>query len=218
MNSNKMLFGNYINKFFIMQKQIAQILLDLNAVQIKTNPPFTWTSGLKSPIYCDNRLLFSDVEARRKITAGFIKLVEELEFDVIAGTATAGIPWASFLAEELDMPLIYIRGESKKHGKQNQIEGYLQKGQKVLIIEDLISTGKSSIAAAEAVRKAGGKVKDVAAIFTYELLQGIEAFAQADLRFHTLTDFPTLISITTLSNDEKQNVLEFANNPQKWGK
>ncbi len=200
-----------------MEKQIAQILLDLNAVQIKTNPPFTWTSGIKSPIYCDNRLVISDVEGRRKVVAGFIKLVENLDFDVLGGTATAGIPWASFLAEELDLPMIYIRGGAKKHGKQNQIEGSLKKGQKVLIVEDLISTGKSSIEAAAAVREAGGEVKDVIAIFTYELLKGIEAFAQADLRFHTLTDFPTLIGITDLDEATKENVLEFAQDPASWG-
>lgn len=200
-----------------MKEQIAKILLDLSAVQIKTNPPFTWTSGIKSPIYCDNRLIISDVESRRKVVAGFIKLIEKLDFDVLGGTATAGIPWAAFLAEELDLPMVYIRGDAKKHGKQNQIEGRLQKGQKVLIVEDLISTGKSSIAAAEAVREAGGVVKDVIAIFTYELLKGIEAFAQADLRFHTLTDFPTLIGITNLSELEKENVLRFAEDPASWG-
>lgn len=200
-----------------MKQKIAQILLDLNAVQIKTNPPFTWTSGIKSPIYCDNRLIISNVEGRRKVIAGFIKLIENLDFDVLGGTATAGIPWAAFLAEELDLPMIYIRGGAKKHGKQNQIEGTLQKGQKVLIVEDLISTGKSSIAAADAVREVGGEVKDVIAIFTYELLKGIEAFAEADLRFHTLTDFPTLIGITDLSEVEKKNVLEFAKDPASWG-
>lgn len=199
-----------------MKQQIAQLLLDLNAVQIRTNPPFTWTSGIKSPIYCDNRLIISDVEGRRKVIAGFLKLIEKLDFDVLGGTATAGIPWAAFLAEELDLPMIYIRGDAKKHGKQNQIEGNLKKGQKVLIVEDLISTGKSSIAAAEAVREAGGEVHDVIAIFTYELLAGIEAFAQADLRFHTLTDFPTLIGITDLPEAEKKNVLEFAKNPAGW--
>lgn len=199
-----------------MKQQIAQILLDLNAVQIKTNPPFTWTSGIKSPIYCDNRLMISDVEGRRKVVAGFLKLIENLDFDVLGGTATAGIPWAAFLAEELDLPMIYIRGGAKKHGKQNQIEGTLKAGQKVLIVEDLISTGKSSVAAAQAVREAGGVVKDVAAIFTYELLKGIENFAQADLRFHTLTDFPTLIGITNLSEEEKEKVLEFAKDPAKW--
>lgn len=200
-----------------MQKQIAQILLDLNAVQIKTNPPFTWTSGIKSPIYCDNRLIISEVEGRRKVVAGFLNLIKDLDFDVVGGTATAGIPWASFLAEELDLPLIYIRGDAKKHGKQNQIEGSLKPGQKVLIVEDLISTGKSSIAAAEAVREAGGEVKDVIAIFTYELLKGIEAFAQADLRFHTLTDFPTLMSVINMPEEEKSKVLEFAKDPASWG-
>lgn len=195
-----------------MQKQIAQILLDLQAVQVRLNPPFTWTSGIQAPIYCDNRLLISDVEARRKVVAGFVKLTEDLEFDVVGGTATAGIPWASFLAEELDLPLIYIRGEAKKHGKQNQIEGRLNAGQKVLIVEDLISTGKSSLAATEAVRQAGGEVKDVVAIFTYGFLQAVESFAQADLRFHTLTDLPTLIGITNFSEAEKKTVLDFASN------
>lgn len=199
-----------------MKKQIAQILLDLNAVQIKTNPPFTWTSGIKSPIYCDNRLIISDVEGRRKVVAGFIKLIENLDFDVLGGAATGGIPWASFLAEELNLPMIYIRGEAKKHGKQNQVEGNLKKGQKVLIVEDLFSTGKSSINVAEAVRKEGGEVKDVIAIFTYGFLKSVEAFAQADLRFHTLTDFPTLIGVTNLSDKEKENVLEFANDPVNW--
>jgi len=199
-----------------MKKQIAQILLNLNAVQIKTNPPFTWTSGIKSPIYCDNRLIISDVEGRHKIIAGFIKLIENLDFDVLGGTATAGIPWAAFLAEELDLPMIYIRSDTKQHGKHNQIEGNLKKGQRVLIVEDLISTGKSSITAAKAVREASGEVKDVIAIFTYELLEGIKAFAQADLRFHTLTDFPTLIGITNIDGETKKNILKFTNDPTSW--
>ena len=133
------------NRF--LAKEIAQILLEKQAVKISTDPPFTWTSGMKSPIYCDNRLLISYPEERKKILEGFKNLIAEnnLEFDVIGGTATAAIPWAAFLAFDLDKPMVYIRPKPKGHGAGRRVEGTMEKGSRVLIVEDLISTGGSSI-------------------------------------------------------------------------
>ncbi len=129
-----------------MKKEIAKILLEKNAVKISTDPPFVWTSGLKSPIYCDNRLLVSYIDSRKKIITGFKKLIEDqnLEFDVIAGTATAAITWAAFLAAELDKPMVYVRPKPKGHGTGKQVEGTMSDGSRVLIVEDLFSTGGSS--------------------------------------------------------------------------
>ncbi|MBT3463982.1 orotate phosphoribosyltransferase [archaeon] len=156
-----------------MKQQIAEILLTLKAVKIQPNNPFTFTSGLISPIYIDNRLVISFPEERKKIVKQFIEIIksQNLEFDVVAGVATAGIHWAAWLAAYFDKPMIYIRGKVKSHGRQNQIEGLLKHGQKVLVIEDHISTGGSSVAAVNTVREVGGKVTECLAITTYEFVK-----------------------------------------------
>ena len=136
-------------------QQVANILLKEKAVFLRPHEPFTWTSGIKSPVYCDNRLLISTVDSRDYIIKAFADAVKELNVDVVAGTATAGIPWAAWIAQELKLPLIYVRSSSKDHGRQNAIEGSTKPGQKTVLIEDLISTGKSSIAAGEKLREAG---------------------------------------------------------------
>ncbi|SEB17584.1 orotate phosphoribosyltransferase [Thalassobacillus cyri] len=174
---------------------IIMDLLDIGAVQIRPEDPFTWTSGIKSPIYCDNRLTMSYPEVRKKIKNLFVERIREVKpaVDVIAGCATAGIPHAAFIAEAMDLPMVYVRSSAKKHGKGNQIEGMIHPGDRVIVIEDLISTGQSSIQAAEALREAGADVIEVMAIFSYGLPKAEEAFQQAGFRYQTLTGFQELI-------------------------
>ncbi|WP_028782717.1 orotate phosphoribosyltransferase [Thalassobacillus devorans] len=175
---------------------IIKDLLDIGAVQIRPDNPFTWTSGIKSPIYCDNRLTMSYPEVRKKIRNLFVERIREVKpaIDVIAGCATAGIPHAAFIADAMDVPMVYVRSSAKKHGKGNQIEGVIHPGDRVLVIEDLISTGQSSIQSAEALREAGAEVVEVMAIFSYGLPEAKEAFQQAGFHYQTLTGFPELLS------------------------
>ncbi|GAA4715834.1 orotate phosphoribosyltransferase [Brevibacillus fulvus] len=178
-----------------LAKVIAARLLEIGAVHLRPQEPFVWTSGIKSPIYCDNRLTLSYPAVRREIAAGFAEVIrsEFPETEVIAGTATAGIPHAAWVAELLDLPMIYVRDKAKGHGRKNQIEGLLAKGQKVLVIEDLISTGGSSLKAAEAVTAEGGQVVGVAAIFSYQFPQAAEQFAEAGIPLRTLSDYTSLV-------------------------
>ncbi|WP_088105032.1 orotate phosphoribosyltransferase [Halalkalibacter urbisdiaboli] len=180
-----------------MKEVIAKHLLTINAVSLSPNEPFTWTSGIKSPIYCDNRMTLSYPEVRRDIAQGLSQIIKEKfsDVDVIAGTATAGIPHAAWVSEILDLPMAYIRGSAKGHGKQNQIEGKIEKGQKVVIVEDLISTGGSVITSAEAVRAVGAEVVGVVAIFTYELEKAANNFAEAELTTEVLTNYSTLVDV-----------------------
>jgi orotate phosphoribosyltransferase len=159
-------------------KSIARIALDIGAIKLSPQDPFTWASGYRNPIYNDNRLLLCDFEYRSLVTGGFEELVrrEHIPFEVIAGTATAGVPWATSLADRLKMPLVYVREKPKTHGAGKQVEGVLKPGQKVLLVEDLISTGKSSGAAAEAIRREGGVVNAIVSIFTYELQEAAGCF------------------------------------------
>jgi len=200
-----------------MKSTVASILLEKEAVKIQPTNPFTWTSGIKSPIYCDNRLLISYPDAFNTIVLAFKEMIVKKKFDVVAGTATAGIPWAAFLAYELDLPMIYIRKEAKAHGTKSQIEGVMEKGAKVLIVEDLVSTGKSSIAAVQAVRKEGGVVSDVVSIFQYGFPEAKSAFIKADCKLTSITDFPALLEeMEDVSADEKKHVLAFSKDPKKW--
>ncbi|WP_042199665.1 orotate phosphoribosyltransferase [Paenibacillus camerounensis] len=178
-------------------KQVAAYLLEIGAVALRPQDPFTWTSGIKSPIYCDNRLTMSFPEVRNYIAGGFAELITASypEAQVIAGTATAGIPHAAWVSDKLNMPMAYIRDKAKGHGKQNQIEGSITPGQKVIVIEDLISTGGSSIKAAQAVEEAGGEVLAVLAIFSYELDRATEAFAAAGVPLQSLSNYTTLIDV-----------------------
>lgn len=183
--------------------EITKDLLAIKAVQINPHHYFTWTSGIKSPIYCDNRLTMSYPNVRQKITKAFIHMIHQLDEkpDVIAGCATAGIPHAAWLADELNLPLVYVRSSAKGHGKRNQIEGQIEKGQKVLVIEDLISTGGSSILAARALQTEGLEVINVFAIFTYGLSKASEQFAKQEISFKTITSFDNLIE-TLINNGE----------------
>ncbi|UQF12075.1 orotate phosphoribosyltransferase [Vagococcus lutrae] len=203
-------------------KEIAKHLLDIKAVSLSPTAPFTWASGLKSPIYCDNRVTMSYPVVRRQIAQGLAQLIQDTygEIDVVAGTATAGIPHAAWVAEILDLPMIYIRSSAKKHGKGNQIEGVLHEGQRVVVIEDLISTGGSVLEATDAVENAGGKVLGVAAIFTYELAQATKQFSAKNMAFTTLTQYSTLIEVarenSVISENELKLLMQWRENPQEW--
>lgn len=201
-----------------LEKDVARHLLEIKAVQINPKEYFTWTSGIKSPIYCDNRLTMSYPTIRRKIVDAFVQKIENLSEkpDVIAGCATAGIPHAAWLAERLDLPMVYVRSKPKGHGKGNQIEGDLKKGQKVLVIEDLISTGGSSIDSAKALQNEGAEVINVFAIFTYGLKKATQAFQKENLPFQTITNFDQLIEALIedekLNEQEKAELLQWRNN------
>lgn len=192
----------------IKPEVIAQILLKEKAVFLRPQDPFTWTSGIKSPVYCDNRLLFSTVDSRETIVKGFVERVRALNVDVIAGTATAGIPWAAFIAMEMKLPLIYVRSSSKEHGRQNAIEGQAAAGSKTVLIEDLISTGKSSIAAADRLTEAGIKVEKVMSIFNYGFPQAEEAFKKAGLPFESLSYFDVLARVAYENKQFDSKTLE----------
>ena len=201
-----------------LERTIAKHLLDIEAVALRPNDYFTWTSGIKSPIYCDNRITMSYPKIRREIAAGMSKVIKEKfpEVEVVAGTATAGIPHAAWVSEVLDLPMIYVRDSAKKHGKTNQIEGKLLEGQKVVIIEDLISTGLSSLKVAKALEEAGAEVLGVVAIFSYELKKAQDAFAIDNVEYYTLTNYNFLIEEAVASNYIKQGdvekLLEWRNN------
>ncbi|HZG58653.1 orotate phosphoribosyltransferase [Paenibacillus sp.] len=178
-----------------LEQRIAEALLSIGAVSLRPQQPFTWTSGIKSPIYCDNRLTMSHPSVRDMIAEGFATLVREKypQADMIAGTATAGIPHAAWVAQKLNLPMIYVRDKAKGHGKQNLIEGQLEAGRKVVVIEDLISTGGSSIKAAQAVNEAGGEALAVLAIFSYQFEKADAAFAAAGVPLATLSNYTALI-------------------------
>lgn len=176
-------------------QKIAGELLRIKAVSLRPAQPFVWTSGLKSPIYCDNRLTMSYPEVRNLIADAFADLIRSTfpRTEVLAGTATAGIPHAAWVAQKLDLPMIYVRDKAKGHGKENLIEGYLQQGKSVLVIEDLISTGGSSLKAAQAVRTAGAEVLGVAAIFSYQFEQAEQLFAEQNVPLATLSNYTVLL-------------------------
>ncbi|KKK39624.1 orotate phosphoribosyltransferase [Mesobacillus campisalis] len=206
-----------------MKKEIAGKLLDIEAVTLKPNDPFTWSSGLRSPIYCDNRLTLSYPEIRREIASGLKDLIIEHfpEAQSVAGTATAGIPHAAWVSELLSLPMCYVRSKAKGHGKGNQIEGKVASGQKVVVVEDLISTGGSVINAVEALRAAGCEVLGAVAIFTYELEKGKELLGEAGVKAVALTDFSTLSQVASergeISADDLSKLSEWRKNPADWG-
>ena len=200
-----------------LECKLAKELLAIQAVALRPNDYFTWTSGIKSPIYCDNRITMSYPSLRREIAAGMVEVIKEKypEVEVVAGTATAGIPHAAWVSELLDLPMIYVRDSAKKHGKTNQIEGRVLEGQKVVIIEDLISTGLSSLKVAKALREAGAEVLGVVAIFSYELKKAQDAFEEAGVEYITLTNYPALVeeavAIEYIHQDDVEKLLEWRN-------
>ncbi|MBC1486307.1 orotate phosphoribosyltransferase [Listeria seeligeri] len=207
-----------------IEKQVAEQLLEIKAVFLKPNDPFTWASGIKSPIYCDNRLTLGFPKVRQFIAAALAEKIKEDfgDVDVIAGTATAGIPHAAWVSDLLDLPMVYVRSKAKEHGKGNQIEGPISKGQKVVVIEDLISTGGSSLKAVEALEQAGVEVLGIAAIFTYGLEKGNKLLAEANTKLVTLTNYDELIEVALTKNyvskEDMETLKEWKQNPETWGK
>ena len=205
-----------------LSREIAEDLLDIKAVFLQPNDPFTWASGIKSPIYTDNRITISYPEVRRRIAQGFADRIraEFPDVEVIAGAATGGVPHAAWVAEILDLPMVYIRSKAKDHGAGNQVEGRITKNQKMVIIEDLISTGGSVIGTAEAASREGADVLGVAAIFTYELPRGIENFEKANLPLITLSNYSDLIEIAKVIGyvdaDELELLKKFKQNQNTW--
>jgi orotate phosphoribosyltransferase len=178
-----------------MKTEIAENLLEIKAVFLQPNEPFTWSSGIKSPIYCDNRLTLSYPAIRRNIAHGLKQLINEHfpDTELIAGTATAGIPHAAWVCDLLELPMCYVRSKAKEHGKGNQIEGKASPGQKVVVVEDLISTGGSVISAVKALREAGCNVLGVVSIFTYELQKAKDLLDSEGIDSYSLSDYSTLI-------------------------
>ncbi len=195
-----------------LQTEITKDLLKIEAVQIRPDDYFTWTSGIKSPIYCDNRLTMSYPAVRKKIVKAFLHEIERKQWkpDGIAGCATAGIPHAAWLAEALDLPMLYVRSSPKGHGKENQIEGALKKGMKLVVIEDLISTGGSSLETVKALKDAGAEVLGVLAIFTYSLEKAKENFLREKVEVSTITSYDFLLEILEkekkISEKEKEEL------------
>jgi orotate phosphoribosyltransferase len=205
-------------------RDVAKILLEIRAVTLSPSKPYRFVSGIYSPIYCDNRLLMSYPGKRGRIIDHMARVAAErkLDFDIVAGIASSGIPHAAWLAERLQKPMIYIRKESKEHGKENLIEGNLDKGKKVIIVEDLVSTGGSSVAGVEAVRRNGGVVGQCLAIFTYGMAKAKDAFREAGCELIPLCDFSTLIKVAGdmkyIGKEDVERALEWSKDPQNWGR
>jgi orotate phosphoribosyltransferase len=202
--------------------KVAEYLLQIKAVKLNNQNPFTWASGRKSPIYCDNRVTLSYHEVRTHIRDQFVAIIREkyADVDVIAGVATGGIAQGALVAQVLEKPFVYIRAEEKKHGMNNRIEGHLNAGQKVVVIEDLISTGKSSLLAVDALREANCEVLGMVAIFTYTLQTALENFEKTNVKLDTLTTYPTLLKQAAaggyITENDLTSLNEWSANPEKW--
>jgi orotate phosphoribosyltransferase len=205
-------------------KKTAEYLLQIKAIKLQPSNPFTWASGWKSPIYCDNRKTLSYPEVRGYIRDSFAALIKELypQAQLIAGVATGAIAHGALAADKAGLPFIYVRSEAKEHGLGNQIEGYFEKGQKVVVVEDLISTGGSSLNAVKALRDAGCEVLGMVAIFTYEFKKATDAFEAAGCRLNTLSNYSVLIdtAVTTgyIGAAEVETLRKWRVDPASWGK
>lgn len=205
-----------------MREEIARLLLKAGAVALRPSRPFVWASGIHSPIYCDNRLLLSNPKGRNLAMREFERIIRKgrIRYDAIAGIATAGIPWASMLADRLKKPLLYVRSKAKSHGRGNKIEGRLEKGSRVLVIEDLVSTGQSSLEAVKTLRRAGRNVRYCLTIFSYGLAASRMAFEKSHCRLYTLTHLETLLAVALkdgrISGEEKHLIEKFSQDPQGW--
>ena len=202
-----------------LEVKVAENLLKIKAVFLKPNDPFTWASGIKSPIYCDNRLTLSYPETRKVVEEGLVELIKKYypTCEVIMGTSTAGIPHAAYVSAILDMPMGYVRGGAKDHGRGNQIEGVVPVGKNVVVIEDLISTAGSSIEVVNILREAGCNVLGIASIFTYNLAKGTQRLAEANVENHSLSNFEVLAQVAAENNyiaqEDLAKVLKFQKNP-----
>lgn len=207
-----------------MAAQTAEFLLTVKAVKLDNEHPFTWASGRKSPIYCDNRVTLSYPQIRTFIRQRFTEIVNKMwgDVDVVAGVATGGIAQGALVAQELGKPFVYVRSEAKSHGLTNQIEGEIHEGQSVVVIEDLVSTGKSSLIAVRALREKGCEVKGMAAIFTYGLQVAADNFAAEKVELVTITDYDTLLGVATekeyVRADELESLAAWRRNPELWSK
>ena len=207
-----------------MKKTIAEDLLKIKAVFLRPNEPFTWASGIKSPIYCDNRLTLSDTQVRDDVENGLATLIREHypEAEVLMGTSTAGIAHAAITATILNLPMGYVRSGAKDHGRGNQIEGKLIPGQKVVVVEDLISTGGSCIEVVNVLREAGADVLGIVSIFTYGMKKGLERLAAAEVKNVSLCDLDTLVEVAAekayIEPADKDRLIQFRNNPsdESW--
>ncbi|MCR5327109.1 MAG: orotate phosphoribosyltransferase [Bacteroidales bacterium] len=200
-----------------MEKQIAKELLSIGAVFLRPEQPFTWASGIKSPIYCDNRITLSAPSVREKIEAGLASLVQKHfpECQMLMGTSTAGIAHAAITATLLGLPMGYVRGEAKSHGRTNRIEGRLDPGTKVVVVEDLISTGGSVIEVVNALREAGAEVLGIVSIFTYGIRRGLERLQQAEVVNYSLSNLDALVEVAAdegyIAPEQKKSIIEFRN-------
>lgn len=201
----------------------SRILLELGCIILRPTKPFTYNTGIISPVYTDNRLILSTTKERKKITSFLIKKIKIIGVpQVIAGTATAGIPYASFIADHLNIPLIYVRPKAKEYGRKNKIEGSLKKGQSVIVVDDLISTAKSSLDVVDAIRDSGGKASHIIAITTYELEISQHNLKKKKIKLHALTNLETTADIAVkrgfLKKDKVEIVLDWVKNPHEWAK
>lgn len=207
-----------------MEKLIAKDLLSIGAVFFRPDQPFTWASGIKSPVYCDNRLTLTATAVRNDVENGLATLIKENypDAEVLMGTSTAGIAHAAITAHLLDMPMGYVRSGAKDHGRQNQIEGRLEKGQKVVVVEDLISTGGSVIEVVNVLREAGAEVLGVVSIFTYGMQKGLDRLAAADVKNISLTNFDVIAQVAAdegyIKTEDVKRLIAFRNNPsdESW--
>ncbi len=204
-------------------RQIAEYLLEIEAVQINPENPFTWASGWKSPVYCDNRLSLSYPHIRSYIKKALINLIKNRfsGVEAVAGVATAGIPQGALVANDLDLPFLYVRPKPKSHGTTNQIEGKVREGQKIVVVEDLVSTGGSSVQAIHVLREANADVSGLVSIFTYGFLQSYETFKKAKVEFYALTDFDTLLEVALalsyIRSEQLDHLKKWSVDPGNWG-
>ena len=205
-----------------MTDKIAEILLNVNAVSLRTKPPFRWASGILAPIYTDIRILMSYSREREFIVNSFIRLIRQnkTRFDAFAATATAGIPWAAWLAQKMKKPMVYVRSDAKDHGKENQVEGKIEEGRIYVVVEDLISTGSSSINTINAVRAKGGIVENCIAIFTYELEKSVNNFQNANVKLLTLTSFTSFVKTALkkkyITKEQLNHIMDWKKHPEGW--
>jgi len=205
-----------------MADKISEILLKLNAVMLRTKPPFRWASGILSPIYTDNRILISYPKERELIANSLIQLIKKnnIKFDGFAGTATAGIPWAAWLSQKLKKPMVYVRSEAKDHGRENLVEGRIEEGKRYIVVEDIVSTGTSSINTINAVREKNGIVECCISIFTYELEKSRINFESSGVRLLALTNFTAFVKAALqkkyISKEQLSHIMDWKKHPEGW--
>ena len=204
-------------------QKVAALLFESGAVSFRTSRPFKFTSGILSPVYSDNSLLISDVAKREKIANFFVEKIKKIKnVDVVAGVATAGIPHAAFVAQKLELPLVYVRASKKGHGLENQVEGRIRRGQRAVVIEDLVSTGQSSTIAVKTLRKLGANADNLLAIFTYDLKAAIENFQKNKINFQALCNLETAANIAQkngyLKKEQVKVILDWAKDPKSWAR